>query len=35
LSHGLMLIILGLFISWNGPATNKYVFQSNHFFLFC
>jgi hypothetical protein len=35
LSHGLMLIILGLFISWNGPATNKYVFQIYHFFLIC
>lgn len=26
LSHGFILIILGLFISWNAPATNKYVF---------
>ncbi|KAK2375639.1 Major facilitator superfamily protein [Trifolium repens] len=26
LSHGLMLIILGLFISWNGPATNNPIF---------
>lgn len=28
LPHGLILIIMGLFISWNGPATNKYVFQN-------
>lgn len=26
LSHGLMLVILGLFISWNGPATNNPIF---------
>ena len=24
--HGLVLSIMGLSISWNGPATNKYVF---------
>lgn len=26
--HGLAMFIMGLFISWNGPATNKYVFPS-------
>lgn len=25
-THGLFLFIMGLCISWNGPATNKYVF---------
>lgn len=34
LSHGLLLIIMGFSISWNAPATNKYVFQTNQF-LFC
>jgi hypothetical protein len=24
--HGLVLFIMGLSISWNAPATNKYVF---------
>lgn len=32
--HGLVLFIMGFLISWNGPATNKYVsktsFSSNH-----
>lgn len=36
-SHGLALVIMGLFISWNGSATNgyvnAYVFQSISFFL--
>ncbi|KAL5128686.1 Protein spinster [Glycine soja] len=31
ISHGLVLIIMGLLISWNGPATNKYISQTNHF----
>lgn len=26
LPHGLMLVIMGLFISWNGPATNNPIF---------
>lgn len=26
LSHGLALFLMGCFISWNGPATNKYVY---------
>ncbi|RZB69471.1 Protein spinster isoform B [Glycine soja] len=33
ISHGLVLIIMGLLISWNGPATNKYISQTNHFSL--
>lgn len=28
-SHALVLIIMGLLISWNAPATNKYTSQSN------
>lgn len=34
LSHGLLLIIMGFSISWNAPATNKYVFQTNQFFIY-
>lgn len=29
ISHGLVLIIMELMISWNPPTTNKYVFQTN------
>lgn len=32
--HGLVLFIVGFCISWNGPATNKYVSQVPHLLIF-
>lgn len=31
--HGLVLVIVGFCISWNAPATNKYVPETNFLFL--
>lgn len=33
LMHGLVLVIMGLFISWNAPATNKYSLSNINFFF--
>jgi MFS family permease len=29
--HAVVIFIMGLIISWNGPATNKYIARTDHF----